>query len=107
VGGSELLEDERRELDDTDDFDEDDDLPEADEPELLDDITMEDAPATEETARLECGETPGIDEVLEVVGDEEPFVEDDFEEIDGVGIGILSFMLVLDALRFCGPQMLL
>jgi hypothetical protein len=106
VGGSELLEDERRELDDTDDFDEDDDLPEADEPELLDDITTEAAPETEETARLECGETTGFDEVLEVDGDAEPEVEDDFEEIDGVGVGMLTFMLALDAARSSGPQML-
>ncbi len=104
MGGSELLEDERRELDDIDDFDEDDDLPEADEPELLDDITMEDARETEDTARLECGETTGFVEVLEVDGDAEPEV--DFEELDGVGVGMLTFMLALDAARSSGPQML-
>jgi hypothetical protein len=81
-------------------------LPEADEPDLKDDTTTEDAPETEEMATLECGDKPEIDEVLLADGDEAPEVEVDTEEIDGLGVGTVTFMLVLDAARSSGPQML-
>jgi hypothetical protein len=86
-----LLEDERREADDVEDFGalEADDVPDAG-----GNGGWGGPPGV---VALEWGEPPALDRPD---GDEAPAVEDDVEDFDGSGVGVVGFMFALDSNEF-------